>query len=205
MKARFRKWYATFFTVLFRFYLWIVRNTSSLEVIGMELIKDACIIGFWHQNCGIMNLVLQEIVPFTKEITVLITSAPRGDVIENLVEYFGASGFRIEYNGKGATSLRQIIRKAQDVITVAVAMDGPLGPACIPKKLPFMIAAYSGKAFVGIDVHCERCFHVPWRWDKYAIPLPFSKIQAEIKYLSAPTKADLKELPALQQTVTSKM
>ena len=205
MQQRIRKWKADFFTILFKFYLWLVKSTSSLEVIGMELIKDACIIGFWHQNSGVMNLVLQEIVPFSEEIMVLITSAPRGDVIENLVEYFGASGFRIAYDEKGVTSLRQVMRKAQEVLTIAVALDGPLGPACLPKKLPFMLAAYGGKNIVGIDIKYSHAFRVPWRWDKYAIPLPFTKIRAEIKQLSSPTKDEIRNLPMLQAAVTSKM
>ena len=43
-----------------------------------------------------------------------------------------------------------------------------------PKKLAFYLSEQSGDDFVGISVHYSSCFRMFWRWDHYAVPLPFS-------------------------------
>lgn len=79
--------------------------------------------------------------------------------------------------------------------SLAIALDGPLGPRHEPKKLAFYLSEQSGDDFVGISVHYSSCFRMFWRWDHYAVPLPFSTVTVAIRDYGEVSKRAIPELP----------
>lgn len=198
---QFREWRSKVLSTVFRWYLALVRSTARLEISGEELLREEHIIGFWHEDSSIMNLVLERVASESVKLLILITSAVRGDVIERLVQYYGAEGFRVDYAEKGTASIRRLMRRAMEKVTIAVAWDGPSGPLHEPKKLPFLLAARAGKSILGISVRYSAALRLPWRWDRYVVPLPFTRISAMIRPIALPEKSEWKDAAVLRQTV----
>ena len=80
--------------------------------------------------------------------------------------------------------------------SLAVALDGPLGPRHEPKGLAFYFAELLGAEFTGFTLRYSACIRLWRRWDKYAIPLPFSKVTVRAHGYGRVTRKNMPALPA---------
>ena len=64
--------------------------------------------------------------------------------------------------------------------SIAVALDGPLGPRHEPKKLAFYLSEHAQEDFVGISLSYSSCIRLRRRWDKYVIPLPYTSVTVAV-------------------------
>lgn len=71
--------------------------------------------------------------------------------------------------------MRHISRGGDDVITV----DGPRGPNRIVKPGAAFLAEQSKAELIFIRIIYHKHIKLFWRWDKYEVPLPFSKVTVE--------------------------
>ena len=63
------------------------------------------------------------------------------------------------------------------------------------KKLAFYLAEQAQESFVGISVSYHGCLRLFWRWDHYAIPLPFSKVIVAVHDYGEVNKKQIPDLP----------
>ena len=167
------------------------------------------IVGFWHEDSYAMNLVLKEwneaagasaCLHREKDpgMQVVVTADKRGDYIESMLSRCGASALRL---GDGMR-MRGGMKALTDAANapgrgLAVALDGPLGPRREPKKLAFFLAREGKKRMSGVHVRYRGCLRLWRRWDRYAIPLPFTKIVVEIDDFGYISQERIREFPAL--------
>ena len=64
-----------------------------------------------------------------------------------------------------------------------------------PKKLAFYLSEHADEEFVGISLSYSSCFRLKSRWDKYAVPLPFSRVTVAVKDYGIVKKSQIPELP----------
>ena len=57
---------------------------------------------------------------------------------------------------------------------IALALDGPKGPAGNLKRGALHLSRTTGKPIIPVNVQCEKSFRLPWRWDRFEIPVPFT-------------------------------
>lgn len=167
---------------VFRGYLELLKRTVRLEVRGGEKFDGTGVIGFWHEDSFAMNLILNRITKLRKEqVFVLVTGDPRGDCIQYLVEKNGGRALRIDYQAGQMAQLRGMLRLLKgDGACMAVAMDGPLGPRYQPKKLVYVLSEQSRTPLTGVTLSYSGRIALTRRWDHYRIPLPFSRVVAEL-------------------------
>jgi lysophospholipid acyltransferase (LPLAT)-like uncharacterized protein len=60
--------------------------------------------------------------------------------------------------------------------------DGPAGPAYKVKPGLTFIAKKTGAAILPLGCYCRNAYHIK-RWDRYTLPLPFSKIHIQLGQL----------------------
>ncbi len=85
----------------------------------------------------------------------------------------------------------EYLRKLREVGEGVVAVDGPLGPRQTVYPGIFQLAASSGFPIHPVGTFYTHKIILPWRWDRYEIPLPFSNV---IYVIGAPlviAKADI--------------
>ena len=171
----------------------------------------AGVVGFWHEDSFIMNLVLKEWMEAGKAskgyeklrhalnqtqprsgsasresekemgMNVVVTADKRGDYIEAMLQRYGANALRMGDGMRMRAGMKQLTGAAMDRSKgLAIALDGPLGPYHEPKKLACFLAEQSGRHFLGVHVRYSCKMRLFTRWDRYVIPLPFTRIKVEV-------------------------
>lgn len=188
-----RKGTQHFVVALWRFYIGVVARTSKIEFQGIETIDANRMLGFWHEDSYCMQLLLRKLQVLEKKVHVIVTSERRGDYIAEMVSGYDAEPMRLPDGLKMRSFLKDLKEDSkQSGLTLAAAMDGPSGPYRKPKRLLFMLAQEAEKSLVYVRFVKKGMITFPWRWDKYRVPLPFSKLVCKIDYMGEITKEELK-------------
>ncbi len=58
---------------------------------------------------------------------------------------------------------------------IALALDGPRGPAGVIRPGALYLARKTGRPIICVNIRIERSFRFRRRWDRLEIPLPFSR------------------------------
>jgi hypothetical protein len=90
-----------------------------------------------------------------------------------------------------ARRLLELIRQMKQGKHLYLNPDGPDGPSHEPKRGVVFIARKTGALIVPAATFTATGFRIP-RWDRYVVPLPFSRISLVLEEpLEVPPEADL--------------
>lgn len=89
-----------------------------------------------------------------------------------LCRFLGFETVRVTSRQKATLRLVKLLKSGR---YLAIAGDGPYGPPGVMKPGPAYLAKKTGRPIVATRVEVEKSFRLRWRWDKYEIPLPFTK------------------------------
>ena len=182
---------------LFTNYLKWIERTVTIRWIEENRYGDSKIFGFWHEDSFFMNLVLEKLACKTTPVDVIVTADTRGNYIENMVRRCGGNALRVPDGFKAFAALKKIVQDSYEKThSIAVALDGPLGPRHEPKKLAFYLSEHAEEDFVGISLSYSSCLRLRHRWDKYVIPLPYTTVTVAVKNYGVVKKSRIPELPA---------
>jgi len=185
---------------LFLIYLRLVKATGELVIENKHLIKENTMVGYWHGDSFCMQMILSEMAASNDGINVIVTADKRGDIIENMINSFGAKAIRLPDGIRMRQHFRELIAfSKEDSGILATSFDGPLGPLHEPKKLIFLLASEAGKQVSSIHFKYKGVIRIKRRWDKYVIALPFCKITAVVEDLGVISKEDLRSFEKLRQ------
>ena len=188
---------------LFTKYLALIGRTVKIEWHEENTYGDSQIFGFWHEDSFFMNLVLEELSHKTTPVDVIVTADTRGDYIEHMIKKCGGSALRVPDGYRAFAALKKIVQDSYEKThSIAVALDGPLGPRHEPKKLAFYLSEHAEEEFVGISLSYSSCFRLRRRWDKYVIPLPFTKVTVAEKNYGVVQKNAIPPLPVDAEIVS---
>ncbi|HJC80058.1 MAG TPA: DUF374 domain-containing protein [Candidatus Mediterraneibacter excrementipullorum] len=149
-----------------------------------------------------MNLVLENLSRKTTPVDVIVTADARGNYIEHMINKCGGSALRVPDGYRAFAALKRIVQSSYEKThSIAVALDGPLGPRHEPKKLAFYLSEHAEQEFVGISISYSSCIRLTHRWDKYVIPLPFTKVSVAVKNYGIVLKSAIPDLPVDAQFV----
>ncbi len=177
-------------------YLSLIDRTVRIIWDEENIYGDSQIFGFWHEDSFFMNVVLEKLSYKTTPVDVIVTADTRGNYIENMVRRCGGSALRVPDGYKAFATLKKIVQDSYEKThSVAVALDGPLGPRHEPKKLAFYLSEHAEEEFVGISLSYSSCLRLTRRWDKYVIPLPFTTVAVAVKNYGIVKKNAVPDLP----------
>lgn len=169
---------------LIYFYLRTIFLTYRLRLINnenpnfneKEILKQG-VFYFWHQN------IISAIFFFFKKKSIghcIISPSKDGKFIGFIAEKMG---FKVIY-GSAYKNTIKLVRTALDVLDlnkrIAVVGDGSRGPAQVLQKGVIYFASKSKIPLVFIDCKPEWSITFNKSWDKFKVPLPFSKIYIKI-------------------------
>lgn len=187
---------------LYRFYIELVYHTCRITL-NKTLNDGSFVVGFWHGDSFAMYPLLKKLKKYDGYI--ITTADMRGDYITNIVESFDLIPVRLtddDHKGRFFSNLREIINSDRNLYAT---LDGPLGPRHIPKELVLRLAYLSKKEFISIKVRYSKVIRIKNRWDKYGIPLPFTKIEYTINEPIPIKKSDFREFYKLGDRIRSEL
>ncbi len=173
-------------------YTKLILKTCRFKIENKELFRNGIMFAFWHEDCYSMELILKELSETWNHICAIVTANTRGDYIEDTLRHNGGEALRIPDGMEMKTAFKKMLEAVRrPELTMAVAFDGPSGPYRDPKKLVFMLAKESQKEVVYSHFTYKRVLRLKKRWDKYVIPLPFSRVTAHFESLGQIDKVRL--------------
>jgi hypothetical protein len=134
---------------------------------------------YWHQHqlyCG-KFLVEQRGRGLTAGW--LISPSVDGELGAMMVRRFGAAVIRGSSTHTGARALRDYYQAlVRDNVSPVITPDGPRGPRFRFKPGALLLAQMSGRPILPMSYAASRAWLI--KWDKFVIPLPFSRIAIAI-------------------------
>jgi len=127
----------------------------------------------WHESTFICFYFYRY-----KNACFLREASKKGDVLAAMSHHFGYKDFAITDKPRDRTTVKgtiQFIKYLQEGHDGIIALDGPNGPYHAAKPGVFSIAKKTNALILPVNVWYQRKFFLKKRWDKYQVPLPFSK------------------------------
>jgi lysophospholipid acyltransferase (LPLAT)-like uncharacterized protein len=152
-----------------------VYATMRITVVGKEILPGFAARGegyvgaFWHARI----LMIPFLYP-GKALHILVSQHRDGEIIANILKYFGFHLVRGSSSKGGGDAMRELMRLLRADNDLGIAADGPRGPAEVLKPGAAQLGRLSGKAVIPIT------FSALWSlrftsWDRFMFPLPFSR------------------------------
>ena len=167
----------------------IVNRTCRLDVIHAERLQAAAASGRpliftgWH---GITMMAVPLLLKQFEDLSGFVVLMPddwRGVALRIWSEKMGADPHPMNLEGDSTLGMaRQVLRltrKLEGGRYLYINPDGPDGPAQVIKPGIVYFARKAGAVIVPMGAYARRAYIVP-RWDRYAIPYPFSRITYHI-------------------------
>jgi len=114
-----------------------------------------------------------------RQTCILTAKSMRGEILTRVALKFGYTVIRISDEEKSidrVKSLMLVLAKIKEGCDVCIAVDGPGGPLYKMKPGALFIASRSQCPIIPMVVAAPWAIVLKRRWDKYFIPLPFTKI-----------------------------
>jgi len=172
-------WENVFTRILIGYIQFVYKTSKVVEIGNKDFLlnnnNEKFIVGFWHGNSYCAYPVLKD-----RGVYIITTINKRGDYITNIGEHFGYIPIRLpDDGGSGGNNLSTIRKMINETKNqhIALTLDGPLGPYHIPKKFALQMALLTKRKILPISIKVNMKIRLTARWDKYLIPLPFSKIE----------------------------
>ena len=166
----------------------LVYRTCRFTISGLDQIEKylvngtSVIITSWH---GMTMMVLGLIRRYfdMSNVAIFFPDDSSGEALAEFAKKYGAEPTLVNLEGdpslKMSRNLLDVIRKIKSGKNSLIHPDGPKGPAYIVKPGLTAIAKMTGAAIIPLGCYCRHAYHIP-RWDRYTLPLPFSKVHIQI-------------------------
>ena len=125
---------------------------------------------FWHEYV---------LIPLDRRghtnVTMLLSRHRDGDVLNRMALHQGFGVVRGSTFSGASTALRELIHVSRNS-HLTITPDGPRGPCHHLNPGIIKLAQLTGVPVLPMSFHYERAIEFP-TWDRFAIPLPFSRVR----------------------------
>jgi len=153
--------------------------------------KQPMIWTFWHNRMFVVPLVWIWHAPHRKGAA-LTSGSKDGAMVAGIMKAFGSNAIRGSTSRRGAAALRELTEILEQGDDVAIAPDGPRGPRYKAGAGVVFLARQTGAAILPVRVEYSRALRLK-SWDRFMIPLPFSKVRVvfeELMFIGAEMEAE---------------
>lgn len=91
---------------------------------------------------------------------------------DKLCRFFRYRTISVTGNSSAARKLKEMV---DDGFSIALAVDGPAGPAGVVKTGAIYLAQKTKKPIITVDIKFAHSIRLRNRWDKFEIPFPFTR------------------------------
>ncbi|MEZ4372413.1 MAG: DUF374 domain-containing protein [Polyangiaceae bacterium] len=157
--------------------------TLRVRVSG-ALPTGPAVFAFWHgKQLGLLK------VPRRRPTQVMVSWSRDGELQSAAMGSFGLKVVRGSSSRGGGAALRQLVRHLPEQ-DIALAVDGPRGPRRRAKAGAVLAGRLGGARLVPLGIAYSRSFVFRRAWDRFEVPLPFSRVCVVIGDATDPTSAE---------------
>lgn len=189
--------------IILYLYSVLVYRTCRFTFHGLNQLKAyqdlevTLIVTSWHGMTMMVAGFLNKMMDITK-FSVIMPDDYRGGVLAIFAHHLGVEPIKVNLSGDSTFGLGRklvsLVKKMREGKSFMIHPDGPAGPAYKVKPGLSFIAQKTGAAILPLGCYCRNAYHVN-RWDRYTLPLPFSRVHIQLGSLMKISQ-DLKDLGA---------
>jgi lysophospholipid acyltransferase (LPLAT)-like uncharacterized protein len=135
------------------------------------------VLASWHGQAHMILPYLLGKIDVRRTVVIVVDDA-RGEVLASFTRRIGGWPLAVSGEDESMGSPRRLLKLVRGLRRMGLAYihpDGPDGPARVAKPGVAFIAALADALVVPIGAWTPTCYHLR-RWDRYALPLPYSRI-----------------------------
>jgi lysophospholipid acyltransferase (LPLAT)-like uncharacterized protein len=138
------------------------------------------IIACWHNRIFAVILAFLRKYPARRRgIFVLASPSQDGEILTAVMAAFCIGAVRGSSSRRGSQALLELTTKLQQGFDIAVTPDGPRGPQYHLHPGLLFLASTTGARILPVHAHFSHAITLR-SWDKFRIPLPFSRVEVVI-------------------------
>lgn len=157
----------------------ILERMIEIRNVNYPKLENKVIFAMWHSDqCSLHGIPFEK----RKNVNILISKSGDGEIIARVVHKWGFStvrGSKDKGTRKkgGVRATMEMIEKVNEGQNVAIMVDGPAGPLHEIKNGVIKVAKHTGGAIIPMIWYSpnKSLVKLP-SWDKFKIPLGFTKI-----------------------------
>jgi hypothetical protein len=159
----------------------IVINEEIWDTINRN--GDHCLAATWHENISVSAHIMKN-----RGFSSLISQSFDGELTSRTLKKFDIDSVRGSSSRGGLKALGELLKVLDDIRVVGITIDGPRGPRRKAKHGIAMLSAQSGLPILPIVSTAipNKRFN---SWDRFLLPLPFSKTILAFGELIEPAKS----------------
>jgi lysophospholipid acyltransferase (LPLAT)-like uncharacterized protein len=157
--------------------LWLATLRVHSNVKSIDDRAGPVVILLWHDKLFTSSLIANH--HFSRPITALISTSKDGAWLVAFFRVMGLTAVRGSSNKRGAAALIALTRTMRRGNHTGITPDGPKGPAYKFKTGAIALARLTHSPFVILGIQYRHC----WRlrsWDRFALPMPFSRVDVQL-------------------------
>ena len=167
--------------ILYRFWLFSIRfsfvcKSAKNEILSFE---EPVIITLWHNRLFLAG-EWQRRFRKNRKCFGLISGSKDGAWLEAFYSWSGIHAVRGSSNRGGSKAIRALVGKIRDGHDIGITPDGSQGPRYTAKPGGLLVAKVASAPLLLLSFEYGKHFKLK-SWDRFVIPLPFSKVLVRTK------------------------
>ncbi len=161
-----------FYKIITATYRYTETGRDAIDKLDAE--KNSLVFSLWHDELFPLMKVQRQL-----DIVTVVSPSHDGGLLASVLERLGLRTVRGSSTRKGMSALLNAVKlMKKEKIHACVTIDGPLGPRHIPKDGACFLAFHADAFIVPVRLKMRSSVKLK-TWDKFQIPLPFSRIDIE--------------------------
>jgi lysophospholipid acyltransferase (LPLAT)-like uncharacterized protein len=168
-------------------YAELLSKTCQVVIDGFEGITDILegsapiIFSSWHGQTHMLLPAFRNHLDFSR-MAMIVVEDQREAVLSSFGDAIGAQLFPMIRSDTTLAGARRMIALMQALKAgkfAYITPDGPDGPYKVSKEGVVFLAARLGAWLIPLGAYCRPCYRIR-RWDRYTLPLPYSRIRVVV-------------------------
>ena len=167
---------------------WRVRRTGPSSAVSPE-----GPVGYAFLHGGLVSLAPTH---RDRRVAALISRSSDGTLAAGALKALGLEAIRGSDSQGAVTAVREGLRRLSDGWSLAVAVDGPRGPAGRVAPGALELARRGGVPLVWVRPRASHSVQLR-SWDRQRVPLPFAKLELTYGVMEVPPRDGMDQLSSL--------
>lgn len=170
--------------------LWLATLRLRGDVGRFDDAEGPSVLLLWHDKLFLAPLIAQRC--FGRRVSALISTSKDGAWLVAFFKLMGITAVRGSSNRRGAAALIALTRAMRDGLHAGITPDGPKGPALVFKPGAIALSRLTRRPFLLLGIRYDSC-HRLGSWDRFALPLPFSRVELTVAREPMPAEGESDE------------
>jgi len=170
--------------------LWLATLRLRGDLGRFDDAEGPSVLLLWHDKLFLAPLVVHRC--FGRRVSALISTSKDGAWLVAFFKLMGITAVRGSSNRRGAAALIALTRAMRDGHHAGITPDGPKGPALVFKPGAIALSRLTRRPFLLMGIRYDSC-HRLGSWDRFALPLPFSRVELALAREPMPAEGESDE------------